>query len=129
MLLNYSYFLLKYLIITQLICLFKSTPLPQRLGSFTANFACELAIIVIHQLYSHFRIGFGIKGISLPQKLVLQLLVISMIPLCTPTTLRSSLQWGWALVSLGSPWVAQRVCPTPQVPARAVPLFVSSPLI
>jgi hypothetical protein len=31
----------------------------------------------------------------------------SMMPLCTTAT--CSLAWGWALASLGRPWVAQRV--------------------
>ena len=32
-----------------------------------------------------------------------------------------SLTWGWALMSLGSPWVAQRVCPSPSVPWTVLP--------
>ena len=49
-----------------------------------------------------------------------------MMPLCTATTFMSSLQWGWALISLGSPWVAQRVWPMPQLPGRARPPFIFS---
>ena len=33
-------------------------------------------------------------------------------PLCTMLTY--GVEWGWLLTSLGSPWVAQRVCPMPQ---------------
>ena len=57
-------------------------------------------------------------------------------PLWTPTTSDSTgpdaeqrqlpLTWGWALVWLGAPWVAQRVCPMPQAPASARPLSVFS---
>ena len=49
-----------------------------------------------------------------------------MIPLWTPTTFPSSEVCGWAFVSEGSPWVAQRVWPIPQVPARAWPWSVFS---
>ncbi len=38
-----------------------------------------------------------------------------MIPLCTTATRPFWPRWGWALVSLGAPWVAQRVCPMPVV--------------
>lgn len=38
-----------------------------------------------------------------------------MIPLCTTTKpLSGSERWGWLLTSLGTPWVAQRVCAIPQ---------------
>ena len=37
-----------------------------------------------------------------------------MMPLCTTET--SSVMWGWALASLGLPWVAQRVWPMPVEP-------------
>ena len=37
-----------------------------------------------------------------------------MMPLCTTAT--SPERWGWALVSLGRPWVAQRVWPMPRRP-------------
>ena len=35
-----------------------------------------------------------------------------MMPLWTMLT--RGVEWGWLLTSLGSPWVAQRVCPMPQ---------------
>ena len=35
-------------------------------------------------------------------------------------------RWGWALVSVGAPWVAQRVWPMPQVPGNAAPFSVFS---
>ena len=46
----------------------------------------------------------------------------SMIPLCTSATRPAVFPFriatcGWALTSLGAPWVAQRVCPTPVVDA------------
>ena len=37
-----------------------------------------------------------------------------MIPLCTTASL--SVAWGWALFSVGRPWVAQRVWPMPTAP-------------
>ena len=40
-----------------------------------------------------------------------------MMPLCTTHHLAGEATWGWALRSLGSPWVAQRVCPMPIVPS------------
>ena len=59
-----------------------------------------------------------------------------MIPLCTPTTSDSTVPepervqlpetCGCAFVWLGSPCVAQRVCPIPQVPFSALPLSVFS---
>ena len=49
-----------------------------------------------------------------------------MIPLCTATTLPSSLLCGCALLSDGSPCVAHLVCPIPQLPITAVPLSVFS---
>ena len=36
-------------------------------------------------------------------------------PLCTTATRPFWPRWGWALTSLGAPWVAQRVCPMPVV--------------
>ena len=57
-------------------------------------------------------------------------------PLCTPTTsdstgpdpdlLQFPYTWGWALIWLGSPCVAQRVCPIPKVPFNAFPPSVFS---
>ena len=41
----------------------------------------------------------------------------SMIPLCTRATRSRRPRCGWALASLGAPWVAQRVCPMPVVAA------------
>ena len=35
-----------------------------------------------------------------------------MMPLWTMLT--RGVEWGWLFTSLGSPWVAQRVCPMPQ---------------
>ena len=59
-----------------------------------------------------------------------------MMPLCTPTTSDSTaplpdpeqlpLTWGCALITLGSPCVAHRVCPIPQHPASARPWSVLS---
>ncbi len=37
----------------------------------------------------------------------------SMIPLCTSAIRPEPPLCGWALMSLGAPWVAQRVCPMP----------------
>ena len=37
----------------------------------------------------------------------------SMIPLCTSATRPAAPRCGWALRSLGAPWVAHRVCPMP----------------
>ena len=45
-------------------------------------------------------------------------------PLWTATTVMSSLQCGWAFSSEGTPWVAQRVCPMPQVPDSALPELI-----
>ncbi len=39
----------------------------------------------------------------------------SMMPLCTSATRPVAPRWGWALASVGAPWVAQRVCPIPVV--------------
>ncbi len=39
----------------------------------------------------------------------------SMMPLCTIATRPVAPRCGWALTSLGAPWVAQRVCPMPIV--------------
>ena len=39
----------------------------------------------------------------------------SMMPLCTTATRRPWPRCGWALRSLGAPWVAHRVCPMPIV--------------
>src|SRR5580700_5452254 len=47
----------------------------------------------------------------------------SMMPLCTTATRCCASVCGWALVSLGSPWVAQRVWPMPTV---ALVCFASS---
>ncbi len=38
-----------------------------------------------------------------------------MMPLCTTAT--PPWRWGWAFSSDGRPWVAQRVCPMPVLPA------------
>ncbi len=40
----------------------------------------------------------------------------SMIPLWMTAISPLQSQCGWALESVGSPWVAQRVCPSPVVP-------------
>src|SRR5213076_3599435 len=37
-------------------------------------------------------------------------------PLWTTVSTPVQSGWGWAFVSLGRPWVAQRVCPIPSVP-------------
>ena len=50
----------------------------------------------------------------------------SMMPLWTTANLPLWLRWGWALTSLGSPWVAQRVCPMPRVPGRSAPSWLIS---
>ena len=42
----------------------------------------------------------------------------SMMPLCTTATRPCWPRCGWALTSLGAPWVAQRVCPMPVVERR-----------
>ena len=49
-------------------------------------------------------------------------------PLCTTATRPLQSVWGWALASVGLPWVAQRVCPRPRCPLdpRFLPGFVSS---
>ncbi len=41
-----------------------------------------------------------------------------MIPLCTTATWPAASRCGWAFSSLGAPWVAQRVCAMPVVPAN-----------
>ena len=41
-----------------------------------------------------------------------------MMPLWMMARLWFSEQWGWALTSLGSPWVAQRVCAMPSLVDR-----------
>ncbi len=41
----------------------------------------------------------------------------SMIPLCTRAMRWALPSWGWALTSVGGPWVAQRVWPIPVVEA------------
>ena len=43
----------------------------------------------------------------------------SMIPLCTSARRPERPRCGWALTSLGAPWVAQRVCPMPVVEAAS----------
>ena len=40
-----------------------------------------------------------------------------MIPLWTSAIRSWQSVWGWALISVGAPWVAQRVWPIPIVPA------------
>ena len=40
----------------------------------------------------------------------------STMPLCTTAIEPSALVCGWALASLGAPWVAHRVCPMPSLP-------------
>ena len=47
-------------------------------------------------------------------------------PLWTTAILPLWLTWGWALISFGSPWVAQRVWPMPTVPGRSAPSCVRS---
>jgi len=42
----------------------------------------------------------------------------SMMPLCTTAMRSAASRWGCALMSLGSPCVAQRVCPMPVVPLK-----------
>ena len=49
----------------------------------------------------------------------------SMIPLWTTAT--GPAEWGWALASLGRPWVAQRVCPMFVAPAKSVRFSSASP--
>ena len=39
-----------------------------------------------------------------------------MVPLWTTATAPAQSSWGWALASVGGPWVAQRVWPMPSVP-------------
>jgi hypothetical protein len=55
-----------------------------------------------------------------------------MIPLWMRASFPLQSVWGWAFVSFGRPWVAQRVWPMPGCPAGASPLrwsvrFVSLP--
>ena len=40
----------------------------------------------------------------------------STMPLCTTAIEPSALTCGWALASVGAPWVAHRVCPMPSLP-------------
>ncbi len=47
-------------------------------------------------------------------------------PLWMTAIFPSSVVWGWALGSVGAPWVAQRVWPTPKGPSRPVPLRASA---
>ena len=42
---------------------------------------------------------------------------LSMIPLWTTAMSSDGERWGWAFARLGGPWVAQRVCAIPQLPA------------
>ena len=49
-----------------------------------------------------------------------------MMPLCTMAKRPSFERWGWALTSVGAPWVAQRVCPMPIRPGTAAPFSVFS---
>ena len=41
-----------------------------------------------------------------------------MMPLWTTTSVPEPSVWGWALSSVGRPWVAQRVCPMPMCPVH-----------
>ena len=50
----------------------------------------------------------------------------SMIPLCTTTSRPWQSWWGWAFSSLGRPWVAQRVWPTPNAPRKGSARRLSS---
>ena len=50
----------------------------------------------------------------------------STMPFCTTTTSPALEQWGWALRSLGSPCVAQRVCPMPLPPLGITSIEFSS---
>ena len=43
-----------------------------------------------------------------------------MIPLWTTAILPDASRCGWALRSVGLPWVAQRVCPRPVLPSESV---------
>ena len=45
-----------------------------------------------------------------------------MIPLWTSTNSPEASVWGWALTSFGTPWVAQRVCPIPDLPGDRLSL-------
>ena len=45
----------------------------------------------------------------------------SMMPLCTTAIRPVASVCGWALRSLGAPWVAHRVCPIPVVPLTVRP--------
>ena len=49
-----------------------------------------------------------------------------MMPLCTMAKRPSFERWGWALVSVGAPCVAQRVWPMPITPGTAAPFCVFS---
>ena len=62
-----------------------------------------------------FRVGLGRELVAAARELLAQLLWFSMMPLCTMAS--PSLEMcGWALRSLGTPWVAQRVCAMPSLP-------------
>ncbi len=49
-----------------------------------------------------------------------------MIPLCTTAISPLGSVWGWALWSLGAPWVAQRVWPMPVDPATGSASSISA---
>ena len=49
-----------------------------------------------------------------------------MMPLCTMAMRPEQSVWGWALRSVGAPWVAQRVWPMPAVPTRLAVLHRST---
>ncbi len=51
---------------------------------------------------------------------------LSMMPLWTTATLPSASRCGWAFSSVGAPWVAQRVCAMPVVPAKRLGMRASS---
>ena len=53
----------------------------------------------------------------------------SMIPLCTSAMRPVGSVWGWALTSLGTPWVAQRVWPMPTRPEKSAGVVARSAAI
>ena len=66
-------------------------------------------VIVIDELHCHFGVCGRIELIALAKKLILQFLIILNDTIVNTDHIPSSEVCGWAFVSEGSPWVAQRV--------------------
>ena len=97
---------------------------PSRRGSTASTdvdeVACGVAVVVLPGDQVHGDLGVGVAGEldTVGFQFRRSTAKFSMIPLWTTAILPAASRCGWALRSVGLPWVAHRVWPRPVLPAR-----------